>query len=145
MRKMRKIKIIVGIIFVLLFISCDIFAQIPPYAVSGEMVLDNEEYEGEALFEFDIYNKSDKTIEEFTIVFYLFDEDGNTPLTGRSNIVSKIKATVEPYESFESSFSLMKFLTVIPEYPYSVDYLYLSRITYSDGSVWSDPIGMKFF
>ena len=63
MRKMRKIKIIVGIIFVLLFISCDIFAQIPPYAVSGEMVLDNEEYEGEALFEFDIYNKSDKTIE----------------------------------------------------------------------------------
>ena len=111
-----KIRKIICSVFVFVLMSCSLNADSVPYLVSGEMVLDTDLY-GEASFVFLLYNKSEKPISSFTLVFFLFDEDGNPPLSARSNIVSRIKADIEPDEQFESSFSLLKYLSSYPEYP----------------------------
>ncbi|MCQ2588180.1 MAG: hypothetical protein MJ174_08695 [Treponema sp.] len=127
-----------------LITSCSSFASAgAPYQIKGEMVLeDSIDYEN-AGFEFSLFNRSDKEIKSFTVVFFLFDNDGNPPIAGKNNIVLEINETIEALENCELCVSLDKYLTFIPEEPYSVDFLYVSKIVYSDNSVWSDPFGLE--
>lgn len=116
-----------------------------PYFISGEMVVDaSSKYEA-AGFNFNLINRSEKNIKSFTVVFYIFDEDGNPPALGRNNIVVTINSEVLSQENYESCISLDSFLYEIPEEPYEVDYLYVSKIVYEDDSVWSDPFGLCAF
>lgn len=130
------------------FFGCSGFAaelKTVPYQISGEMVLGPSKNFLNAGFDFEFYNKSEKKINDFTIVFYLFDEDGNPPSTGKNNFVFKISSSIEPGEELSSSVSLDKYLSYVPDEPYEVDYLYVSSITYSDGTQWSDPFGFLKF
>lgn len=134
-------------VFCLNFSSCSLFAgESCPYLVNGEVRIttDADEFE---LAGFDLYflNKSEKRIESFTIVFYLFDEDGEPVSNGRCNFVLSIKKTVDAGDSMETCISLDSYLQEIPEYSYEVDYLYVSKINYEDGSVWDDPLGLYAF
>lgn len=124
-------------------VSCSFSYDNPPYLIKGEMVLDKENYDSFSTFAFEFLNKSDKSIKSFTLVFYLFDEDGNPPVSGRPNIVNTIKHSVGPGDRLESSFSLDRYINLVPENPWLVDYLYVSLIEYDDGTVWKDPFGLK--
>lgn len=128
----------------LLFSSCGLFSRdIPPYLAKGEMVMDNEaeEYEIAGLKLF-FLNQSQATIKEFTLVFYMFDEDGEPVDTGRNNVVLSIEEEIAPSESIDCCLSLDKYLAYIPEVPFEIDYLYVSEIIYVDGTTWKDPLGM---
>jgi len=116
-----------------------------PYSISGEMVLESSSVYNTAGFEFMFYNGSEKSVSGFTVVFYLFDEDGEVPLTGRNNIVLSVDSEVSPYSMVELCVSLDKYLSYIPEVPYTVDFLYVSSISYEDSSKWTDPFGLKTF
>lgn len=133
--------------FCSLFISCSMFGNAfarddAPYLIKAEMTVDSENGEFEAGgLDFKFVNKTSKIVNGFTLVFFLFDEDGEPLSTGQSNIVISVKKTVNPGESAEGILSLDRYLYVIPEEPYTVDYLYVSKIQYSNGGVWEDPLG----
>ena len=130
-------------LFVMFFGSCKMFsATATPYQISGEFVMeeDSEKYKN-AGFEFNFTNMSTKRVKSFTLVFFLFDEDGEPPLGVKNNIVLSITRTVESGQTVEGCISLDKYIYTIPEYPYEIDYLYVSQINYDDGSVWKDPLG----
>lgn len=109
------------------------------------MVVDSSSKYETVGFDFNFINKSEKNIKSFTVVFYIFDEDGNPPALGRNNIVITINSEVLSKESYESCVSLDSFFYEIPEEPYEVDYLYVSKIVYEDDSVWTDPFGLCIF
>ena len=136
------------VIFAFFMITgCSCFAENNiPYIVDAtvEMKESSPEYE---ICGLDLYflNKSESDVESFTISFFLFDKDGNPISTGKSNIVLTIEKQIEKEKPFTTCISLDKYFNVVPDEIYGIDYLYVSRIEYSDGSVWSDPFGMKRF
>lgn len=137
----------------LLFSSCSIFPGFQafaedsaPYLLKGEIKMDEtcDDYEVAGL-DFYIYNRAQKEITGFTLVFYLFDEDGNPPSTGRCNVVVDVCLSVPEHSGVSSVVDITRFLSVIPDVPYTADFLYISKINYADGSEWSDPLGMFAF
>lgn len=121
-------------------------SEIVPYAIEGEIEMD----ESSELYDFaglnmTFYNRSEKTVEEMTIVFYMFDSNGEPISIGKGNITLHVKATVESKEFENMRVSLDPFFYVIPDDVYTIDYLYVSKINYTDGSVWSDPFGILYF
>ncbi len=116
-----------------------------PYLVSAEMVMeDSVDYEIAGLNLF-VMNKSEKEIKNFTLVFFLFDQDGNPPEYMKNSLVLSINSQIDPGEALQTCLSLDPYVYAVPEESYIVDFLYLSKITYTDGSVWSDPYGLKVF
>ena len=139
----------VGIFLALFFSSCALYGKSSaPYIVKGEMILESENIDEEQNFELGgmnvyFFNKESKPVTEFTIVFTLFDQDGEPISIGRSSIVATIRKTVDPLTSFNCCLSLDQNLCEVPEEPYTVDYLYVSRIVYEDGSQWTDAFGLS--
>lgn len=91
---------------------------------------------------FTVYNGSEKTISDYTISFMLYDDAGNNPFIGSNCVIEKIALEEKPYEAREVIISLDSYLSVVPDEPYTIDFMYLREIHYSDGTVWSDPFGM---
>lgn len=141
----NKYKILVSFAFIFFCNFYSFCSEKIPYFISGEMVIDSSSKYEVAGFDFNFINKSEKNIKSFTVVFYVFDEDGNPPALGRNNIVITINSEVLSQESYENCVSLDSFLYEIPEEPYEVDYLYVSKIVYEDDYVWSDPFGLCIF
>lgn len=137
----------IGVLICLLcLMSCSLYSKNQlPYAVSGEMTTEDSSLYELGGINLSFYNKSEKKIKKFVVVFFLFDEDGNSPLVGRNNVVLSITSEIEPEKNFEHCVSLDQFLCEVPEEPYLVDYLYVSEIVYEDGSCWKDPFGMYAF
>lgn len=131
------------IVLSFVFYACSLYGNnIAPYLIKGEMTLDKSDGDFDAaginlLFK----NRSEKTVSEFTIVFYLFDENGEPVSSGRSNIVFSVKTEINPNDSFECCVSLDKYLGEFPEESYQIEYLYVSRILYTDNSIWTDAFG----
>ena len=91
---------------------------------------------------FTLYNDSKKDISSFSVSFMLYDSEGNNPFIG-SNCITEDFYEVIPAESRgEFVVSLDSYLTQIPNEPYKLDFFYVKRISYADGSSWSDPFGL---
>lgn len=103
---------------------------------------ENEEINGFAKLKFAFFNGADKTVKSFTLSFMLYDSDGNNPFIGTNNISETFNLEVNPKESKEISFSLDKYLSIVPSEPYQIDFMYVKKIFYTDGTEWSDPFGM---
>ena len=117
-----------------------------PYMVSGEFVMEDasEDYSVcgiDLLF----FNQSDKCVKDFSIVFFLFDRDGEPARECCNRISFDIEKYIDPRESFSKCLSLDKFMNTFPEDRLWVDYLYVSRIEYEDGTFWEDPFGLVAF
>lgn len=145
MKKFKGLYCLIGIFF-LFFVSCNLNAKEKnPYIAYGEMMIEESgDYEVAGLSLY-LLNKSDKAIESFTLVFYVFDENGNIPAGMRNNLVFDVVYGVEANESVETILCMDKYMNTIPEEPYQIDYLYLSKINYADGTSWSDPFGFNSF
>lgn len=114
-----------------------------PYSIVGEMEI-NQKTE-EAFLEYTFCNDSKKVVKDFTIVFYVFDSDGDVPLKNKNNIVVRIKTEVGAKEELSDKIKLNEYLSYIPEEPFFVDYLYVSSINYIEGTLWNDPFGFEVF
>ena len=142
--KNKKILFVLG---VFIFCSWNSFAKMRvPYTVSGEFTLDENPsvYEMCGINVF-FQNDADVEVEEFTIVFFLFDSDGEPVSTGKNNISIRVEEKVFPKESYNCCLSLDDYMYLEPAEDFYVDYMYVSKILYSDGSVWDDPFGMQLF
>jgi len=143
----RMMTVMCSFLVVMFFISCSLFAERNvPYVVNGNFVMEDNiaEYE---VCGVDLYflNKSEKAVKDFTVVFYLFDDEGEPASTSRNNLVFKVDEELNPMESTNLCLSLDKYINYLPQEGYFIDYLYVSSITYLDESVWSDPFGMNVF
>lgn len=142
-----KKKCAAGIVFLLMIFvsSCaSLFEDNCPYLIANphmELGSNNDIHNYGGAY-FSLYNSSSKTIEEFTISFMLFDEEGKSPFIGSNQVTSVIKTQLGSGESDEFVVNLDTYLSVIPSEPYLMDYVFVKSIKYSDGTVWTDPFGM---
>ena len=134
-------------IFILIFSSCEVFPdEGNPYSVSAEFEMEesSENYEICGV-NISFYNHSDISVKEFVVVFFLFDEDGEPAQECSTQLCFDIEKEIESGEKFQFCLSLDSYMTVIPQSKLQVDYLYVSKIIYEDGSVWEDPYGFAAF
>ena len=129
--------------FLCFFVVTNLLNAKAPYSIVGEMEL-NQKTE-EAFLEYTFCNDSKKVVKDFTIVFYVFDSDGDVPLKNKNNIVVRIQTEVGAKEELSDKIKLNEYLSYIPEEPFFVDYLYVSSINYIEGTLWNDPFGFEVF
>lgn len=128
------------------FMGCSLYARNKsPYLINAQMVMEDSDAYDIAGLDLYIFNKTDKCIRDFTVVFYVYDADGNPPEGMKNNLVIPVEAEIEADDELSACICLDKYLTFIPEEPFQIDFLYLSKITYEDGSEWSDPFGLNYF
>lgn len=147
MRCDRKIKMNRFVLFLFFVLSgCSLNARNrSPYIVHAEMVMDESENYQVAGLDLYLLNQTEKDISGFTLVFYVYDSDGNPPMNMRNNIVITVEAEIAAKESLSTCVSLDKYLSSIPEEPYQLDFVYVSKIKYADGTEWDDPFGQSIF
>src|SRR5574344_1949675 len=87
-------------------------------------------------------NKTDKTIEACCVSFFVYNSDGTIPFVGTNRVKASYENQIAPNGSAKISISLDPYMSCIPDEPYKLDFLYAEKITYEDGSSWSDPFGM---
>lgn len=129
----------------LCFVSCETTESLScPYVLANPEVKLGESDDSQrfAGMSFSVFNDSEKVIERFTVSFMLYDSEGKNPFVGSNCIVSRCDCHILPGAVEKFTVSLDSFISVVPEEPYLVDFLYLREIRYSDGSSWSDPYGM---
>ena len=131
----------------LCFFSCKIFSlDSVPYVMSGDFVMEDGAIEYSICgVDFYLLNKSEKEIRNINVVFYLFDQDGEPAYECQNKISLDIDQYVDAGDAASFCVSLDSFLNAIPSEPLLIDYLYLSKIEYEDGSVWEDPYGLVAF
>lgn len=129
--------------FLCFFVVTNLLNAKAPYSIVGEMEI-NQKTE-EAFLEYTFCNDSKKVVKDFTIVFYVFDSDGDVPLKNKNNIVVRIQMEVGAKEELSDKIKLNEYLSYIPEEPFFVDYLYVSSINYIEGTLWNDPFGFEVF
>jgi hypothetical protein len=129
--------------FLCFFVVTNLLNAKAPYSIVGEMEI-NQKTE-EAFLEYTFCNDSKKVVKDFTIVFYVFDSDGDVPLKNKNNIVVRIQMEVGAKEELSDKIKLNEYLSYIPEEPFFVDYLYVSSINYIEGTLWNDLFGFEVF
>ncbi len=129
------------------FSACKNFSiESLPYLAAGEFVMeaDSENYSVCGL-NFQFYNQSVKQVKEISVAFFLFDKDGEPARECSNRINLEIESRIEAGDSLKKCISLDRFMNQFPEETLYVDYLYVSRIEYEDGSLWEDPFGLTAF
>jgi hypothetical protein len=93
--------------------------------------------------EFFVLNVSDTAISEITVSFALFDaQTGKNPLTGSNKFSLTLRRVIAAHEKKEMIIPLDGYLYLAPPQPFVVDFFYIAKIVYVDGSVWTDPYGL---
>ena len=145
----RKIyRILLFMMFLILFgTGCKTYSlEKIPYVMTGDFVMEESSADYSICgVDFFLLNKSEKEIKNLTIVFFLFDKDGEPAFECRSKISAQIEKNISAGEDCSFCMSLDNFMNSIPSEYLIVDYLYLSKIEYQDGSVWEDPYGLVAF
>ena len=127
--------------------GCAVYSfEVNPYTVSAEFVMDetSDEYNicGTNIT---FYNRSSRNVKSFEVVFFLFDPDGEPAQECPERLAFEIEKEIEAGNSFDFCMSLDSYMITIPQSLLRIDYLYVSRICYADGSEWEDPYGFSAF
>lgn len=131
----------------MLLSGCSAFsAERNPYSIAADFVMDEESDEYKICgADITFYNHSLITVKEFELVFFLFNSEGEPASECPERLTFYIEKEIGPDEDFKICLNLDSFMNFIPEAPLEIDYLYVSKIVFSDGSVWEDPYGFKAF
>jgi hypothetical protein len=115
-----------------------------PYLIEGaafELGGNERDYDY-ACAKFSFHNGSDKDVSSFTVSFMLYDSEGNNPFVGSNNVVERVDGNVPSGASTAVLIPMDDYLTIVPDEPYKIDFMYVRKIEYADGSEWTDPFGM---
>lgn len=110
-----------------------------PYSICGELFFNRKGIN--TGFEILIENNSEKSFEQFTIIFSLFDEDGE-PVFDSNWVSIDVEKTILPDETYSYIVNIEDFLNIDEGQNLMLDYLYLSKIVFLDKKVWEDPFGL---
>ncbi|MBP5519674.1 MAG: hypothetical protein J6X84_03740 [Treponema sp.] len=145
MKKNNFRKVIVFFMAFLICFTAFSFENIP-YQLNAQFVIDENstDYQNCGV-NIDFCNSSEKSVKNFEVVFYLFDRDGEPAVEYWDEISFIIENEVGLGELFSTCLSLDSYINEVPEYLLMVDYLFIRKIEYVDGSVWEDPYGLLAF
>ncbi len=91
---------------------------------------------------FTFFNNTEKKVNNFKFSFIVFDSSGEySPLPGNNVISARYMQVIDSNAANDIIFSLDSYVHQIPTEPFIVDFFYISKIEYDDGSVWTDPYG----
>ena len=132
---------------VLAFFGCSAFSlERSPYTINADFVMDEESSVYKICgVELSFSNLATETVKEFEVVFFLFDSDGEPAYECPNRLAFSIEREIGSNEDFSVCLSLDSYMTFVPQSLLEIDYLYVSRITYTDGSIWVDPYGFSAF
>ena len=132
---------------VLAFFGCSAFSlERSPYTINADFVMDEESSVYKICgVELSFSNLAAETVKEFEVVFFLFDSDGEPAYECPNRLAFSIEREIGSDEDFSVCLSLDSYMTFVPQSLLEIDYLYVSRITYTDGSIWVDPYGFSAF
>ena len=144
---MKKISRYIFLLFILMVAGCKAYAQDTiPYVISADFLMEDNASEY-SICGVNIYllNKSEKEMKAVNIVFFLFDKDGEPAYECRNKISVEVEQDLLEGEDSNFCISLDKYMNAVPSEALQVDYLYLAKIEYEDGSSWEDPYGLVAF
>lgn len=130
--------------FVLLCASCAMSVSLwNPYCVTDSYVVVGKEdgFFNLAGAYIDIVNNSEKEIVSADISFLLYDAQGNPAGSPTNKMECNVDLNLLPCEETEVVISLDKMLGAHVEKKYNLDFVYLTKIVYEDGTCWVDPMG----
>lgn len=136
-------KVVFAVTVAVVFASCSTLGtKKTPYVLGADSVLasDNNSYVFAGV-DFTFFNATEKTVADFTVVFYVYDSEGEKAFAGSNCVMAKCDGPVGAMNEVQGEISLDEYLTQIPDEPYQIDYLYVSQIKYTDGSTWNDRFG----
>lgn len=91
---------------------------------------------------FTLYNDSPKDISSFTVSFLVYDGDGLNPFVGTNCVVKDFDTPISANAWADFSVSLDSLLPGAPQDTFILDFFYVKKISYADGTSWADPFGM---
>lgn len=138
---MKKILFFLYFQIILLFLNAK---EVFPYKISNEIFLDFFSDE-KVNIELRFTNNSSKEIEKIDITFFLFDSFGE-PLNYNDDKISiTICKKILPFEDSNISFSIPKNDSIEEVDSFFIDYFFVNKIYYSDGTSWDDMFGQKLY
>lgn len=78
---------------------------------------------------------------EVSFIVYTAATGGN-PLYGSNVVTAEVAAALQPGEADTFEISLDDRLAYLPDRPFVIDYFYVRKVTFDDGSEWSDMYGL---
>jgi hypothetical protein len=141
--KMIRFKLTIVLPLLFLILSCADL-ETPPFVITtpvSELGNTSSDFTYAGI-SFSFMNTSDKTVSSITASFMLFDTSIQTnPFIGSNIFEIEMLTLILPGENKNIILSLDTFIHIAPSAPYHIDYFYISRIEYTDGSVWEDRFG----
>ena len=153
--KYYKILTIILVLTVTFLVSCGytnegayLFSsqvEAPPFVITKPVCETRERsgYFRYAGIVFNFMNTENKVIDEVTVSFSLYDSATNeNPFIGSNRFEITKMNLLLPNENKEVIISLDQYIYYAPLTPYLIDFFYISRIHFTDGSIWEDIYGL---
>ena len=119
--------------------------EAPPFVITKPVCETQERhgYYNYAGIVFKFMNTSNKIIDEITVSFMLYDSiTRESPFIGSNKFTITKLDLLLPNDNKEIFISLDQYIYVAPQSPYLIDFFYISKIHFSDDSVWEDKYGV---
>jgi len=95
--------------------------------------------------EFDFYNLDDREVSGMEVSAMVYErETSENPFIGSNKIRASLEGSVPARAKARLAIPLDEYICAIPGEPYIIDFFYVSRVAYSDGTSWSDPLGTYY-
>lgn len=133
--------------FMLLSAGCRQTVDMPPVIVSEPVCLLSSKSNTFRMagVSFKCHNADSRQVETLEVSFLVFtDSSGGNPLYGSNVVTASVDAPLVPGETGTFEISLDQRLARIPSEPFFIDCFYIEKVVFSDGSQWSDPLGMYY-
>ena len=127
-----------------LFSSCSelLAVEVPDYISEKKVAMGkDDEICSYAAAVFEIFNNSDKEIESVDLSFFVFD-DKNQPCSANNKVVVHVPCHALARNAKSIKVSLDPYIGPVIKDQYTVGFAYVSKITYTDGTVWLDQWGV---
>jgi hypothetical protein len=105
----------------------------------------NPPYYNYSGIEFSLSNKTTKPMTKIDISCFVYSAaDGKNPFIGTNKISARFTDTISSGETKNFAVSLDSRLCGLPGDPFVIDFLTVPKVTFADGTVWTDSI-CQFF
>jgi hypothetical protein len=143
---MKNETVMITVFCVLLGTSCitDTETEPPPFVIGKPVSVagNREGYYKFAGVEFTFYNSSDKNVSGMSVSMMVYDRVTNkTPFIGSNNIKANFDGGIAAGEEKLFIISLDPYIYAAPGNPYIIDFFYILRVVFGDGSEWVDRNG----
>jgi hypothetical protein len=142
MMTLKRIIFFAALVFVLC--SCDsIIDEYPPFVISGFSVkpgTTQTDY-NIAGAEFLFKNHAKKNVVQIRMSFRIYYSDGSIPCYGDNKVDVAFSGNIKSGKEEKIIVTLDDSIQIYRDIPFTADQILVEKITYNDGSVWSDVTG----